>query len=66
MAVRRYRIVQDPEWEVWVEGERGHWWIKCPCHLGPIASYRRKPDAIRAARYHRRGRQASSSAGGGR
>jgi len=66
MAVRRYRIVKDPEWEVWIERERGSWWVKCPCHLGPIGYYRRKADAIRAARYHRRGRQASSSAGGGR
>jgi len=69
MAIRRYRVVNDPDWEVWVEGEPGHWAIRCPCHLGPDRYYFRKDYAIRAARLHRRrGRQASptSSAGGGR
>jgi hypothetical protein len=66
-TLRRYCIVNDAEWEVWVEGYRGHWWVKCPCHLGPIGYYRSKPDAVRAARLHRRRRrQAGSSAGGGR
>jgi hypothetical protein len=69
MAARRYLrhpVVDDPDWKVYVEGEPGNWWIRCPCHLGPGRYYPRKNDAIRAARLHRRARRAGSGKGGGR
>jgi hypothetical protein len=65
MAVRRYRVVRDAQWPVWVEGEPGHWQIRCPCH-GLTGHYDHKPAAIRAARYHRRRRPANTNAGGDR
>jgi hypothetical protein len=61
----RYRVVADPAWPVSVEGQPGHWQIRCPCH-GLTSNYDHRPTAIRAARLHRRRRPASTRVGGGR
>jgi hypothetical protein len=59
---RRYRVIADPAWPVWVEGQPGHWQIRCPCH-GRTGHYDHRPTAIRAARLRRR---PPTRVGGGR